>query len=96
MSKTPRTDAVVGQREYGNYQDSEYARLARTLELELAEQIECVNKLDLKVAQEIGQLRADKARLDWLEITYLEDRFWLRIASAQNIRQAIDAAMNSK
>lgn len=34
---TPRTDAVVGQREFGSLADSEYVRLARQLERELGE-----------------------------------------------------------
>lgn len=34
---TPRTDAVVGQREFGSLADSEYVRLARQLERELAD-----------------------------------------------------------
>lgn len=34
MSDTPRTDSVVGQREYGSLSDSEYVRLARQLERE--------------------------------------------------------------
>lgn len=34
---TPRTDAVVGQRECGSLSDSEYVRLSRELERELIE-----------------------------------------------------------
>lgn len=38
-SETPRVDEVVGQREFGSLADSEYVRLARQLERELAEMI---------------------------------------------------------
>ena len=35
VSDTPRTDAIIGQREFGSLPDSEYCALARTLEREL-------------------------------------------------------------
>jgi len=45
VSDTPRTDAIIGQREFGSLPDSEYCALARTLERELAEANAKLSKL---------------------------------------------------
>jgi len=42
---------------------------------------------------EVESLKADKARLDWIEELDPDSRVWFKIADAISIRDAIDAAM---
>ena len=64
-SETPRTDAVIGQREYGSYADSEYVRLARELEIELNEKNETCNVFMGQVKK--LQVALEKARHQLLD-----------------------------
>ena len=74
-SETPRTDAVIGQREYGSYADSEYVRLARELERELIEKSANYALAHGNLGREVvkcGQLASDNKNL-MSEIRTLQD-----------------------
>lgn len=55
------------------------------------------NKYDERLAYHLDELierlKADKARLDWLEGLHPESKYWFVVSDSLNIRGAIDAAM---
>ena len=76
VSDTPRTDAIIGQREFGSLPDSEYCALARTLERELAEALASLpmstNRTREQARQMLGQVerftRRDGSESGFVEV----------------------------